>query len=133
MIKLSVLSLYRRILRGVQSQRLRTIVWVVFGVVAANTVANVLVAIFQCSPISAAWDITILPEEKRYALLRIQNREKTDSRSCADNNAFYLGNAITGVTTDALVYFLSVPIVKPLQMDNKTKLQLMATMLVGGL
>ena len=48
-------------------------------------------------------------------------------------NAFYLGNAITGVVTDAIVYLLSIPIVKPLQMDNKTKLQLLATMLIGGL
>jgi hypothetical protein len=47
-------------------------------------------------------------------------------------NAFYLGNAITGVTTDAIVYLLSIPIVKPLQMDSKTKLQLLATMLIGG-
>ena len=51
---------------------------------------------------------------------------------CADVNAFYLGNAITGVTTDAIVYLLSIPIVKPLHMDSKTKLQLMATMLIGG-
>ncbi|KAF2260884.1 hypothetical protein CC78DRAFT_500922 [Lojkania enalia] len=116
MIKLSVLSLYLRILRGVQSQKLRIIVWVVFGIVSCNTLANVLVVIFQCWPIEAAWDVTILPQDKR----------------CVDVNAFYLGNAITGVTTDAIVYFLSIPIIKPLQMDNKTKLQLLATMLIGG-
>ncbi|KAF1996049.1 hypothetical protein P154DRAFT_609589 [Amniculicola lignicola CBS 123094] len=116
MIKLSVLSLYQRILRGVQSQVLPTVVWVVFAIVACNTIANVLVALFQCWPIKAAWDLTILPENKK----------------CLDVNAFYLGNAITGVTTDALVYFLSVPIVKPLQMDTKTKIQLLATMLIGG-
>jgi len=52
---------------------------------------------------------------------------------CIDINAFYLGNAITGVTTDAIVYLLSIPIIKPLQMDRKTKLQLLGTMLVGGL
>jgi len=116
MIKLSVLSLYRRILRGVQSQTLRTMVWVLFAIVGCNTLANVLVVIFQCWPIKAAWDVTILPADKR----------------CVDVNAFYLGNAITGVTTDAMVYFLSIPIVKPLQMDTKTKLQLLATMLIGG-
>jgi hypothetical protein len=52
---------------------------------------------------------------------------------CIQINAFYLGNAITGVATDAIVYLLSIPIIKPLQMDRKTKLQLLATMLVGGL
>jgi hypothetical protein len=52
---------------------------------------------------------------------------------CILINDFYLGNAITGVATDAMVYLLSIPIVKPLQMDGKTKLQLLATMLVGCL
>ncbi|KAF2015782.1 hypothetical protein BU24DRAFT_480485 [Aaosphaeria arxii CBS 175.79] len=116
MIKLSVLALYRRILRGVQSQRLRIIVWSVFGIVACNTTANVLVAIFQCWPIKAAWDVTISPNDKR----------------CVDVNAFYLGNAITGVITDAMVYLLSIPIVRPLQLDGRTKIQLLATMLIGG-
>lgn len=56
-----------------------------------------------------------------------------DHVRCVDINAFYLGNAITGVSTDAIVYFLSIPIVLPLHLDKKTKLQLLATMLVGGL
>ncbi|KAF2441169.1 hypothetical protein P171DRAFT_366918 [Karstenula rhodostoma CBS 690.94] len=116
MIKLSVLSLYHRILRGVQSTALRTVVWVIFGIVAANTFANVLVAMFQCHPIKAAWDSS--PTSKGFR--------------CVDINAFYLGNAITGVSTDAIVYFLSIPIVLPLHLDRKTKLQLLATMLVGG-
>ncbi|KAF1950358.1 hypothetical protein CC80DRAFT_554351 [Byssothecium circinans] len=37
-----------------------------------------------------------------------------------------------GVSTDAIVILLSIPIVKPLQLDIKTKLQLLATMLIGG-
>ncbi|KAF2683323.1 hypothetical protein K458DRAFT_452824 [Lentithecium fluviatile CBS 122367] len=115
LIKLSVLSLYHRILRGVQSQILRNVVWGMFILVAANTTANVLVAIFQCWPIEAAWDISIPKNDKR----------------CVNINAFYLGNAITGVTTDALVYFLSIPIILPLNLSTKTKLQLLATMLVG--
>lgn len=65
MIKLSVLALYQRILRGVQSPMLRTIVWIVFGIVAANTTANVLVAVFQCHPIRAAWDVSLPPTEIR--------------------------------------------------------------------
>ncbi|KAH9862408.1 hypothetical protein J1614_011063 [Plenodomus biglobosus] len=116
MVKLSVLCLYLRIIRGVQSQSVRTLVWSVIAVVAGNTLANVTVAIFQCWPIKAAWDVTIPANEKR----------------CVNINAFYLGNAITGVITDAVVYLLSIPIIKPLQMDNKTKMQLLGTMLVGG-
>ncbi|PVH95495.1 hypothetical protein DM02DRAFT_645316 [Periconia macrospinosa] len=113
MIKLSVLSLYLRILRGVPSPALRTAVWAIFVLVAMNTLANVLVCIFQCKPIRGAWELL---EETR----------------CVNINSFYLGNAITGLATDAIVYLLSIPIVKPLQMDIKKKLQLLATMLVGG-
>ncbi|CBX99796.1 hypothetical protein IAQ61_002971 [Plenodomus lingam] len=116
MVKLSVLCLYLRIIRGVQKQSVRIMVWTACAIVAANTIANVSVAIFQCSPIKAAWDVTI----------------PVDKKKCVNINAFYLGNAITGVITDAMVYLLSIPIIKPLQMDNKTKLQLMGTMLVGG-
>jgi hypothetical protein len=57
----------------------------------------------------------------------------TNCDSCINVNAFYLGNGITGLITDIMVYLLSIPIVMPLQMDNKTKLQLLATMLIGGL
>jgi len=65
MIKLSVLSLYQRILRGVQSQTLPTIVWVLFGVVACNTTINVFLVIFQCWPIKAAWNANSLPQDKQ--------------------------------------------------------------------
>ncbi|KAI8943870.1 hypothetical protein NX059_001841 [Plenodomus lindquistii] len=116
MVKLSVLCLYMRIIRGAQLQSVHILVWSVFSVVACNTMVNVCIAVFQCWPIQAAWDVTIPADGKR----------------CLNVNGFYLGNAITGVTTDAVVYLLSIPIIKPLQMDNKTKVQLLGTMLVGG-
>jgi len=65
MIKLSVLSLYQRILRGAQSKTLPTVVWGFFGIIACNTTINVLLVIFQCWPIKAAWDISILHADKR--------------------------------------------------------------------
>jgi hypothetical protein len=65
MIKLSVLSLYMRILRGVQNQKMLTVVWVVFAIVSFNTLANVLVAIFGCWPVKAAWDLTIPATAKK--------------------------------------------------------------------
>ncbi|CAI6341914.1 unnamed protein product [Periconia digitata] len=119
MIKLSVLSLYHRILRGVSSPALRTTVWAMFALVAANTTANVLVCIFQCRPIEAAWK-------------PLADTHKANKVVCVNINSFYLGNAITGVITDALVYLLCIPIVKPLQMDAKTKLQLLVILLIGA-
>lgn len=129
-VKLSVLALYRRILIGVRSKVLIILVvrtwndltqriqetkssqWVVAGIVLANTIINVLVAAFQCSPVRLAFDTTL-------------------TGKCINQAAFYIGNAITGIITDLMVYALSIPIVKPLQMDTQRKWLTMATLLVG--
>jgi len=79
-----------------------------------NTTANVVVAAFQCTPIKAAFDSAV-------------------KGKCINANAFYLGNAITGIITDTIVYSLSIPIVKPLQMDRKRKAVTFVTLLVGAL
>lgn len=113
-VKLSVLCLYRRILRGVSSKKLKIANWIVFGIVGLNTSINVGLACFQCRPIDAAFDLTIEGE-------------------CINTNAFYLGNAITGIITDTLVYTLSIPIIKPLNMEQKKKILTLLTLLVGAL
>lgn len=113
MVKLSVLSLYRRILAGIPSRTLPVLNWVAFGIVSANTTINVCVAAFQCHPIAAAFDSSV-------------------KGRCINQAAFYLGNASTGIFTDVMVYGLSIPIVKPLQMEPKKKLQTLLTLLMGG-
>ncbi|KAK7701059.1 hypothetical protein SLS57_011864 [Botryosphaeria dothidea] len=113
MVKLSVLSLYRRILAGIPSRTLPIINWTAFGIVSVNTTINVCVAAFQCRPIAAAFDNSV-------------------KGKCINQAAFYLGNASTGIFTDVMVYGLSIPIVKPLQMDPKKKLQTLLTLLMGG-
>ncbi|EKG09013.1 hypothetical protein MPH_14009 [Macrophomina phaseolina MS6] len=114
MVKLSVLSLYRRILAGVPSRRLPIINWIAFGIVGVNTCVNVFLAAFQCRPIAAAFDSSI-------------------KGMCINQAAFYLGNASSGIFTDIMVYGLSIPIVKPLQMDPRKKLQTLLTLLLGAL
>lgn len=114
MVKLSVLSLYFRILRGVQSPILWKLNWVVCAIVTFNTTANVFVAVFSCHPIEAAFNLSI-------------------KGTCVNASAFYLGNAITGIITDTMVYGLSIPIVKPLQMGQKRKIVTFLTLLVGAL
>jgi hypothetical protein len=111
-VKLSVLALYRRILLGVPSRTLNILNWCVFGLVACNTTVNVFIAAFQCNPVHAAFDSAI-------------------KGKCINASAFYLGNAITGIITDAMVYLLSIPIIRPLQMDQKRKIVILLTLLVG--
>lgn len=113
MIKLSVLALYRRILQGAPSRTLSIMNYTLAGIVAANTIINVSIAAFQCNPIRGAFDSTI-----------------TDKK-CINQAAFYLGNAGTGIATDAMVYLMSIPIIRPLQMGKKQKWQILLTLLVG--
>ncbi|PGH07082.1 hypothetical protein AJ79_06360 [Helicocarpus griseus UAMH5409] len=113
-VKLSVLALYRRILTGLQSNRLSIANWIIFGLVATNTIINVFVAGFQCNPVRRAWNATSVPG------------------TCINTSAFYVGNAITGIITDTLVYLLAIPIIKPLQMETKKKIFTLATLLVGA-
>ncbi|KXJ87830.1 hypothetical protein Micbo1qcDRAFT_207595 [Microdochium bolleyi] len=54
--KLSILVFY---LRLSPKENFRRTVYVIIGIVIAYTVAYVLTIIFQCTPVSAAWDITI--------------------------------------------------------------------------
>jgi hypothetical protein len=98
MVKLSVLALYRRILQGVPSPTLSILNYTLAGVVAANTIINVSIAAFQCSPVRGAFDSTVI--DKR----------------CINQPAFYLGNASTGIATDAMVYLMSIPIIRPLRL-----------------
>ncbi|KAK2813660.1 hypothetical protein FQN50_000058 [Emmonsiellopsis sp. PD_5] len=113
-VKLSVLALYRRILRGVHSKPLSIANWAVFGLVAVNTICNVCIAAFQCNPVARAWNPTSVPG------------------TCINTSAFYIGNASTGIITDTIVYLLAVPIIKPLQMEPRKKFFALGTLLVGG-
>lgn len=87
---------------------------VITAVVAAQASAHVIVCIFQCSPVSAAYDLAI-----------------TDKK-CVDINAFYLANAAVNISTDLLTYTLPIKTVLHLQVPKNQKIGL-AVMLSLGL
>ncbi|KAJ9662010.1 hypothetical protein H2201_006299 [Coniosporium apollinis] len=109
-IKASVLALYMR-LGDRQLQRLSIIV---LAICIAQAIANVLVCIFHCSPIPAAWDMRIT------------------EKKCVNINAFYLANAAGNILTDIMVYTLPIRLVWKLQIPQKQKIAL-AVMLCLGL
>lgn len=111
-IKFSVLALYMRL----GDANLRWMAMIVTGVIACQAGGNVLACIFQCAPVSAAYDITILPEDKK----------------CVNINAFYLANAVVNILTDILTYTLPFPLVTRLQIPRKQKMGV-AVMLGLGL
>jgi hypothetical protein len=103
-IKCSVLALYMRL----GDPNLRMLSMIMTGVVFCQAGANVFACIFQCSPISAAYDITIPDDQKR----------------CVNINAFYLANAAVNILTDLLTYTLPIPLVLKLQVPKRQKISL---------
>lgn len=111
-IKFSVLALYMRL----GDQKLRRFAMVMVGVITCQAGGTVLACIFQCAPIHAAYDITVLPEDMK----------------CVDINAFYLANAAVNIFTDILTYTLPFRLVSRLQVPRKQKIGV-AVMLGLGL
>lgn len=107
-IKVSALALYMRL----GDRTLRRLAIIMIGLVACQASGNVLAAIFQCSPVSAAWD-------------------KTGSYKCIDINAFYLANAAVNIFTDLLTYSLPIPLALKLQMPLRQRIGLAVILCLG--
>ncbi|KIX08833.1 uncharacterized protein Z518_03490 [Rhinocladiella mackenziei CBS 650.93] len=108
-IKCSFLALYARL----GDKQLRRLSFVVATIVACSASANVLVCIFQCRPIRAAWDTNV------------QNAK------CVNINAFYLANAGTNIGTDLLTYLLPMRLVWHLQLPRKQKIAVGVMLCLG--
>ncbi|KAF2816329.1 uncharacterized protein BDZ99DRAFT_566171 [Mytilinidion resinicola] len=108
-IKTSVLALYMRL----GDRNLRRTAIVMTGVVGCQATANVLTCIFQCNPVSAAWDITIT------------------EKKCVNINAFYLANAALNIATDLLTYTLPVKLVIRLQVPRNQRIALGVMLCLG--
>lgn len=91
---------------------LRRCAIIMIGVVTCQASGNVLAAIFQCSPVSAAWD-------------------KTGEYKCININAFYLANAAVNIFTDLLTYSLPIPLALKLQMPLRQRIGLAVILCLG--
>lgn len=91
---------------------LRRCAIIMIGVVTCQASGNVLAAIFQCAPISAAWD-------------------KTGEYKCININAFYLANAAVNIFTDLLTYSLPIPLALKLQMPLRQRVGLAVILCLG--
>ncbi|KAM0547254.1 hypothetical protein ACHAPJ_010516 [Fusarium lateritium] len=103
-IKVSVLALYTRL----GDPMLRKTAFIMMGVVGCQAGANVMACISQCTPVAAAYDITMQPENMK----------------CVDINAFYLANAAVNIFTDILTYTLPIPLVMKLRVPRRQKISL---------
>ncbi|KGO76754.1 hypothetical protein PITC_091080 [Penicillium italicum] len=107
-IKTSVLWFYTRL----GDRYLTRLSYVMMGVIIAQATSFVLVAAFQCRPISMAWD-------------------STGPGKCVHINLFYLCNAGLNILTDLLTYTLPIKVIFHLQMPRKQKLVLAFILCLG--
>lgn len=86
--------------------------------VVGTGVSGVLVLIFQCNPIAAAWDFSLvaLPTTK-----------------CLNALLFYRIAAGFNFVSDVFIFFLPMPTLYKLQLPLKQRLSIMAIFALGGL
>ncbi|OJD34915.1 uncharacterized protein BKCO1_20000153 [Diplodia corticola] len=108
-IKTSVLALYMRL----GDRTLRRMAIIITCIVAAQASAHVIVCIFQCSPVSAAYDLAVT------------------KKKCIDINAFYLANAAVNISTDVMTYTLPIKTVLHLQIPQNQKIGLGVMLSLG--
>ena len=112
LVKCAILLLYRRLFGS--NQRFQHVLWAVGAFIVAYSLAEILVVIFQCRPVDAAWNLSVTPTY------------------CVNMS---LGAIIVGAlnaATDFLVLILPIRIVLGLRLKMKWKVQLIGIFLLGG-
>lgn len=84
------------------------------AIVLGWMISVVLVQIFTCSPVDAAW----IP---------------TKADHCIDQTKFYYGNSISNLLTDVIILCLPMPLIWRLHMTLEKKLGVTTVLLMGGL
>ncbi|KAJ5291212.1 hypothetical protein N7478_000463 [Penicillium angulare] len=107
-IKTSVLWFYTRL----GDRYLTRMSHVMMAIIICQAGSFVLVAAFQCSPVSKAWT-------------------GAAGGKCVDINIFYLCNAALNIFTDVLTYTLPVRVIFKLQMPQKQKIVLALILCLG--
>ncbi|KAL8679707.1 MAG: hypothetical protein Q9186_004025 [Xanthomendoza sp. 1 TL-2023] len=109
-VKLSCLLLYRRLFPVKGFIR---ILWSVGGFIVCYTVVQILLIIFQCRPISRAWDPSVKAE-------------------CINIGTATTAIAALNVATDFTTLTLPLPLIWRLQLPTAQKLQVSGIFLLGG-
>jgi hypothetical protein len=96
-IKMSFCLLYLHIFPG---KKFRIGCWWLLAIVVAQTIAETLVVLFQCTPVHKAWDATGLVEG-----------------TCVNMNTFYYANFAVKLASDLALFTLPIPKVMQLRMS----------------
>ncbi|KAI9708375.1 MAG: hypothetical protein M1820_004079 [Bogoriella megaspora] len=114
-VKGSLLCLYWRIFNR---SHIRLPIYIIAGIVACWYIAVTLVGIFECRPISGFWT-------------RFSPTNPTHPDCTINSNAFYDGNAIPNIITDAVILVLPLRPVWSLQLKKRQKVALTGIFALG--
>lgn len=110
--RLSLLFFYLKITPQLWFLRTtKILIWVVTAYTIAITLSN----LFACRPIRAAWDINIVDKQ------------------CINRSALYIVTAVLNITTDITMLVLPIPVVMPLQMSKRQKVEVLGIFALGSL
>ncbi len=112
MIKLSILAMYRKLFTVslMFKHALVGVSTIVVGWMISVTIAQ----IFTCTPVQGAWIVTA-------------------PANCFDQTKFYYGNSISNVIIDTIMLIMPLPLVWPLNMSMRKKLNVTLLFFLGGL
>ena len=111
MVKISTLLLFARIF---PSHYFHRILWAVGLFISIYTMIAMIVMIFQCRPLNAAWDLSI-------------------NSDCIDLSKLFIVMGSMNVLTDFLLLCLPLPQLWKLQMHRGTRIQVMGIFSIGSL
>ncbi|GKZ24866.1 hypothetical protein AbraIFM66951_001711 [Aspergillus brasiliensis] len=112
MVKLSILVFLRRL--ESQSRVVNLLIWSTMVVTIALFIAVLLVDIFQCSPVTYVYDLSI------------------SHGSCINQGAFYVATAATYLFTDLLVLSIPIIITWGLHMPLRRKIAVCVVLCMGA-
>ncbi|QSZ33527.1 hypothetical protein DSL72_005095 [Monilinia vaccinii-corymbosi] len=110
--KVAVLILY---LRLATSKTLRMLIWGVMAFVILTSFSCVVATIFQCTPISKAWE-----------------NPPTNVGSCIQVTALFYANAGLDIFQDLIIYLLPMRMLYYIQIPKRQRYALMLVFAVGG-
>lgn len=108
-VKISILQLYRRVFT---IQPFRNLIYIVGGMCLIWFIVVIGVCLFQCRPIVAAWDRTVVGK-------------------CMDLKVLYYGITISNMILDVIINLMPVKMIWKLQLPLKQRVLLLCIMLVG--
>lgn len=109
--KLSLLTFY---LQLSPIKWFRITVWTCIAIVASLTLVITFLLYFLCTPIQAAYDITI-------------------QGKCLDAGVLYMATAVSNIVTDVMLFVIPIPTVLSLQMGKRQKIGAMIIFAIGSM